>query len=118
MEVRASWSVRTHIACKIETWSSINALLLPSVALHLRCVRFCEQEAWLEQMFRTFIGDRHYHHHSRLVEDVENTTLRDLISLNLDITDLPLAVFTTPEITVCVANCTMADSNAVALADE
>lgn len=93
-------------------------LLLP-LSLHVsQCTCRIHQEVWLEQLFRTFIGDRHYHHHSRPIENVENTTMRDLIEANVNITDLPLSVFTTPEITVCVANCTEAGSAEISLGDE
>ena len=58
------------------------------------------QEVWKDQLYRSFVGDRLFHKHYVPTTDVENLTLRDLIEHTLNVTDLPLSVFTTPEITV------------------
>ncbi|CAM9989871.1 unnamed protein product, partial [Ascophyllum nodosum] len=63
------------------------------------------QEVWKDQLYRSIVGDRLFHKHSVPTTDAENQTLRGLIERTLNVTDLPLSVFTTPEITVCYSNC-------------
>ena len=58
------------------------------------------QEVWKDQLYRSIVGDRLFHKHSVPTTDAENQTLRGLIKRTLNVTDLPLSVFTTPEITV------------------
>ena len=58
------------------------------------------QEVWKDQLYRSLVGDRLFHEHYVPTTDVENLTLRYLIEHTLNVTDLPLSVFTTPEITV------------------
>ena len=58
------------------------------------------QEVWKDQLYRSIVGDRLFHKHSVPTTDAENQTLRGLIERTLNVTDLPLSVFTTPEITV------------------
>lgn len=56
----------------------------------------------MDQLSRLILGDRFWHNHAEPIEDVENTTLHDVIWRTLNVTDLPLSVFMTPEISVCV----------------
>lgn len=42
---------------------------------------------------------------SEPIENVELAVLSEVILLNTDITDLPLSVFETPDISVCTTNC-------------
>ncbi|CAM9989530.1 unnamed protein product [Ascophyllum nodosum] len=76
------------------------------------------QEVWKDQLYRSIVGDRLFHQHYVPTTDVENLTLRDLIEHTLNVTDLPLSVFTTPEITVCYSNCSTTESSTVSLSDE
>lgn len=58
------------------------------------------QEVWKDQLYRSFVGDRLYHSHDVLTTDAENTTLNEVIERNLGMLDLPLSVFTIPDIEV------------------
>eukprot|EP00752_Nemacystus_decipiens_P001683 g1633.t1 len=58
-------------------------------------------EAWADQLTRSIAGDRFYHFHTRTMEAVANTTLKEVIGRVMNTSDLPLSVFQAPSITVC-----------------
>eukprot|EP00903_Cladosiphon_okamuranus_P015565 g14370.t1 len=62
-------------------------------------------EAWTDQLTNAIAGDRFYHFHGRTMENVANTTLKDVISRVMNATDLPLSIFQAPSITVCDGGC-------------
>lgn len=63
------------------------------------------QEAWFDQLYRLLMGDRLWHNHAEPIEDVESTTLYAVLGRTVNVTDVPSSVFTTPEFTVCISNC-------------
>ncbi|CAN0294807.1 unnamed protein product, partial [Scytosiphon promiscuus] len=52
--------------------------------------------AWLDQMYRSFFGDRYHHLHSRPIENVSLVSVSALIERTLDVTDLPGSGFEAP----------------------
>ncbi|CAM9513650.1 unnamed protein product, partial [Ectocarpus sp. 13 AM-2016] len=61
--------------------------------------------AWLEQMYRSFQGDRFHHLHSRDIEDASLTTISDLINRTTGAADIPLSAFVAAAVEVCGADC-------------
>lgn len=60
-----------------------------------------------------------WHNHAEPIENVENTTLYDVIARTMNVTDLHLSVFMTLEVSVCVINCSGGViENEIRLSDE
>lgn len=69
----------------------------------LCCVLWCPDHAqvtWLDQLYRSMAGDRLYHLEERDIESVTLVTLQAVIERTVNVTDLPLAVFTAPSVEV------------------
>ncbi|CBJ27734.1 peroxidase [Ectocarpus siliculosus] len=73
--------------------------------------------AWVNQLYRTFFGDRYHHLHSRPIENVSLASISGLINQTLGVTDLPASGFTVPEVTVCTGECEAAGISGVSLAE-
>lgn len=73
--------------------------------------------AWVDQLYRTFFGDRYHHLHSRPIENVSLANISGLINQTLGVTDLPASGFTVPEVTVCTGECEAAGISGVSLAE-
>lgn len=65
--------------------------------------------ALLDQLYRSFFGDRFHHLHSRPIEDVSLVSISDLISRTLNVTDLPKSGFEAPGVNVCTEDCRTGD---------
>ncbi|CAM9145144.1 unnamed protein product [Ectocarpus sp. 8 AP-2014] len=73
--------------------------------------------AWLEQMYRTFRGDRFHHLHSRSIEDASLVTISDLLNRTTGAADLPLSAFAAAGVEVCGVDCTTVGEEDVELSD-
>lgn len=71
---------------------------------------------FLEQFYRTIVGDRHHHSHTTQNEDAALSTIRGLILNNTDISSMSLDAFRAPEV-VASSVCASTDENEVMLAD-
>lgn len=74
------------------------------------------QAVWVDQIYRAIVGDRLYHNHFQPIEDVELAVLSAVIERTVNVTDLPLAVFVAPDISVCTGVCSISEAG-VALSD-
>lgn len=82
------------------------------------CGYLKKQEVWGEQLYRTILGDRLWHRHSNPIEDIENTTLYDIMVRTVGLTDLPFSVFAPPEVSVCISDCADENSSEISLSDK
>lgn len=67
--------------------------------------------ALVDQLYRSFFGDRFHHLHSRPIENVSLVSISDLISRTVNVTDLPQSGFEAPGVNVCTENCTGIDGD-------
>lgn len=59
---------------------------------------------WVDQMYRSYVGDRLHHLHSRSIEDARLTTMSGLVQRVVNnVTDLPLSAFQVPTSSVASA---------------
>lgn len=65
--------------------------------------------ALVDQLYRSFFGDRFHHLHSRPIENVSLVSISELISRNLNVTDLPQSGFEAPAVNVCTEDCVVGD---------
>lgn len=68
---------------------------------------------FLEQLYRSIVGDRHHHVHSTANEDAALTIISDVIERNSNITSMPMDAFTAPELEVL----NITTTNSATLAD-
>lgn len=74
-------------------------------------------KAWVNQLYRTFFGDRYHHLHSRPIENVSLVSISALINQTLDVVDLPESGFEAPEVVVCTGQCETPGTEGYSLAD-
>lgn len=74
--------------------------------------------AWVDQLYRSFFGDRYHHLHSRPIENVSLVSISALIERNLNVTDLPLSGFEAPVTMVCTGDCDAVGVEGVSLGEE
>lgn len=65
--------------------------------------------ALVDQLYRSFFGDRFHHLHSREIENVSLVSISELISRTLNVTDLPQSGFEAPAVNVCTEDCLAGD---------
>lgn len=76
------------------------------------------QAAWLDQLDRSMVGDRHYHDHGRPIENVTGLAMLSLvIARTVDVGDLPLLVFNAPGVAICSSTCRGVGSADITLSD-
>ncbi|CAB1104357.1 unnamed protein product [Ectocarpus sp. CCAP 1310/34] len=73
--------------------------------------------AWLEQLYRTFRGDRFHHLHSRSIEDASLATISELFNRTTGAADLPPSAFGAARVEVCGADCKVVGEVDVELPD-
>ncbi len=74
------------------------------------------QAAFVEQLYRAIVGDRHHHSHSTQNEDAALSTLADLILENSEVSSMPLDTFSAPTL-VASSNCSSSEVNEVLLVE-
>ena len=71
---------------------------------------------FVEQLYRTIVGDRHHHSHDTQNEDAALSRLSALILNNSLVSTMALDVFRAPDV-VAASLCSSTDDNEVMLAD-